>query len=360
MIDYNQPFELLPNRVWRTYKGGAMLDQMQGGEGEDGHFPEDWVGSATRAANMGREDLPDEGVGRARGGDAMEYTMEVLYQGEPDKALGAAHVKAYGAQPYLLVKLLDAAMRLHIQAHPSAVWAKQHLAADSGKTEAWWILGARQEEAWVYMGFQHPPTPAQWKRIIDEQDLPAMAACFEKVPVKAGDVLLVEGGVPHAIGPGVLMVEIQEPTDYVVRCEYAHGGLQLPESARTMGLGLDRVLDVFDYTEYPLAEVKARFGPQASVLREADGGREEVLLGAPQTDRLELRRVECKGVLPLATDGRFSILIVLEGEGWLRAGGRELVLKPWSCYFLPACLADISLQGALSVARCLPPRSPNT
>ncbi|HIG57217.1 MAG TPA: hypothetical protein EYQ18_25130 [Candidatus Handelsmanbacteria bacterium] len=360
MIDYNQPFELLPNRVWRTYKGGAMLDQMQGGEGEDGHFPEDWVGSATRAANMGREDLPDEGVGRARGGDAMEYTMEALYQGEPDKALGAAHVKAYGAQPYLLVKLLDAAMRLHIQAHPSAVWAKQHLAADSGKTEAWWILGARQEEAWVYMGFQHPPTPAQWKRIIDEQDLPAMAACFEKVPVKAGDVLLVEGGVPHAIGPGVLMVEIQEPTDYVVRCEYAHGGLQLPESARTMGLGLDRVLDVFDYTEYPLAEVKARFGPQASVLREADGGREEVLLGAPQTDRLELRRVECKGVLPLATDGRFSILIVLEGEGWLRAGGRELVLKPWSCYFLPACLADISLQGALSVALCLPPRSPNT
>jgi len=61
-MDYNQPFELLPNRVWRTYKGGAMLDQMQGKVGEDTHFPEDWVGSATRAANMGRENLPDEGV----------------------------------------------------------------------------------------------------------------------------------------------------------------------------------------------------------------------------------------------------------------------------------------------------------
>ena len=96
-----------------------MLDQMQGKMGEDAHFPEDWVGSATRAANMGREDLPDEGVGRARGVDGVECSMEQLYQGEPEKALGAAHVEAYGAQPYLLVKLLDAAMRLHIQAHPS-------------------------------------------------------------------------------------------------------------------------------------------------------------------------------------------------------------------------------------------------
>lgn len=355
-IDYEQPFELLPNRVWRTYKGGAMLDRMEGKEGEDGHFPEDWVGSATRAANMGREDLPDEGVGRARGVDGVEYSMEALYQGEPEKALGAAHVKAYGVQPYLLVKLLDAAMRLHIQAHPSVAWAQKHLRADSGKTEAWWILGARQEQAWVYMGFQHAPTPEQWQRIIAAQDLAAMAACFEKVPVRAGDVLLVEGGVPHAIGPGILMVEIQEPTDYVVRCEYAHGGLELPESARTMGLGLDRVLDVFDYNEYSLAAVKARFGPQVSVVTAADGGREEVLLGAPQTDRLELRRVQCKGNLPLDVDGRFSILIVLAGEGRLRAGGRELVLKPWSRCFLPAGLAEVVLAGELSVARCLPPR----
>ena len=64
-IDYNQPFELLPNRVWRTYRGGAMVDAIEGKEGEDGHFPEDWVGSATRAANMGRKKFADEGVGRA-------------------------------------------------------------------------------------------------------------------------------------------------------------------------------------------------------------------------------------------------------------------------------------------------------
>lgn len=357
-INYDQPFELLSNRVWRTYKGGATLDQIEGKEGEDGHFPEDWVGSATRAANMGREELVDEGVGRARGVDGEEYTMEELYRRDPERALGAAHVAAYGAQPYLLVKLLDAAMRLHIQAHPSVAWAKKHLGVESGKTEAWWVLGTRGEEAWVYLGFQHSPSPEEWRRIVDAQDLTAMEACFEKVPVKAGDMLLVEGGVPHAIGPGVFMVEVQEPTDYVVRCEYAHGGLQLDEAARTMGLGLDRVLDLFDYAEYPLKEVKTRFGPRARMVSESPGGREEVLLGAPQTDRLELRRIEARGGFALETDGRFSILIVSEGEGRLRAGGRELVLKPWSRCFLPASLSGIELEGDLRVARCLPPNPP--
>ena len=176
-------------------------------------------------------------------------------------------------------------------------------------------------------GGKHPASTGEHygsRRIVDAQDLVAMETCFERVPVEAGDVLLVAGGVPHAIGPGVFMVEIQEPTDYVVRCEYAHGGLELDEAARTMGLGLERVLDLFDYAEYPLADVKTRFGPQTRTIAETAGGREEVLLGAPQTDRLELRRIEARGEFALDSDGRFSILIVSEGEGRLRAGGWEL------------------------------------
>jgi len=42
-------------------------------------------------------------------------------------------------------------------------------------------------------------------------------------------VLRVNGGATHAVGAGLLLVEVQEPTDDVVRCEYAHGGMELPE-----------------------------------------------------------------------------------------------------------------------------------
>ena len=327
-INYHQPFILLPNRVWRSYQGGRVLDQLQGrANPADSHFPEDWVGSATTAINPGRE-VANEGVGTARTIDGETYSMAQIYTSSPEDALGADHVQAFGAQPQLLVKLLDSGIRLHIQAHPNVQWAQQHLNADSGKTEAWWILQTRTDDAYVYLGFQHPPAIPEWRRIVAEQDFDAMLACFDRIRVAAGDVLLVEGGVPHAIGPGITMVEIQEPTDFVVRCEYAHGGVELPESARTMGLGLDRVLDLFDYTQYPAETVKERFGPQRRTLAESVAGFEEALLAAPQTDRVEVRRVQCRDRMDLALDGRYSILIVLEGEGEIEADGVTVRLEP--------------------------------
>ena len=52
-----EPFyRLLPNRVWRTYLGGGTLDAISGVQPpEDGHFPEDWILSTTRAVNVGRK-----------------------------------------------------------------------------------------------------------------------------------------------------------------------------------------------------------------------------------------------------------------------------------------------------------------
>jgi len=356
MINYQQPFLIRPNRVWRTYQGGAILEQWSGvDQPADSHFPEDWVGSATRAVNPGREHLTEEGIGRAQTMSGEAYSMHDLYTTDPLAALGAAHVAAYGAEPYLLVKLLDSAMRLHIQAHPSVEWARQHLNANSGKTEAWWILETRSTDGYVYMGFQRPPTPQEWKAMIEAQDVAAIEACFERIPVQSGDILLVEGGVPHAIGPGIAMIEIQEPTDYVVRCEYAHGGLQLPESARTMGLGLDRVLDLFDYHAYSAAVVKERFGPRPRLIAETDGGSEMALLAAPQTDRIELRQLNSKGVHNLDLDGRFSILIVTAGSGTLTGDGIAVPLQRWTRLFLPAALQHVQLNGEVTIARCLPP-----
>jgi len=360
-IDYHQPFELLANRVWRTYTGGKLLDRIEGKpDPADGRFPEDWVGSATRAVNAGREDLVDEGIGSARAADGAVHSMERIYTTDPAAALGAAHVAAFGPQPQLLVKLLDSAMRLHVQAHPSAPWATRHLGSTSGKTEAGWILEARQEDPWVYLGFQRPPTPDAWRDMIDRQDIEAMTACFDRVPVAPGDVLLIEGGVPHAIGPGLLMVEIQEPTDYVVRCEFAHGGAELPESARTMGLGLDRVLDMFDYTAYPIDAVPERFGPRPRTIGQTESGVEQVLLEAPQTDRVEVRRVRTSGQFDLDVDGRFTILVVLSGRGTVTADGTALPLEPWTRVFLPGAIGSATLRGELELARCMPPEPVST
>ena len=356
-INYKLLYRLPANRVWRTYNGGRVLDRIEGkASAEDGHFPEDWIGSATRAINAGREDIV-EGIGTAEAPDGSLVSMDTMIRTDPATMLGEKHVRAYGSQPQLLVKFLDSTERLQIQAHPTVPWAKERLSSPNGKTEAWWFLNARDEaDSWVLFGFQNPPRPGEWGRILREQDKEAMMSCFEKVPVKKGDVLLVEGGVPHAIGPGLFMIEVMEPTDWVVRCEFSHGGLNNDPKSQCMGLEIDEVLDMFDYTPVSAREVPERFGPVPVTVREDENGTEVQLIGRPQTDRLEVRRVRGSGDFELADDERFSILLMLEGSGVLSAGGAELGLKPWDKVLLPAACSSVSLNGDFQAARCLPPR----
>ena len=78
-----------PNRVWRTYPGGLKLDQMEGLEKpEDKHFPEDWIGSTTRAINKGREHPIEEGLSKVMIGEES-MTLKSLCEKEPIALLGA-------------------------------------------------------------------------------------------------------------------------------------------------------------------------------------------------------------------------------------------------------------------------------
>ena len=64
------PFLLDNPRAWRTYLGGRMLDALHGdSNGEDGHFPEEWILSTVAARNAGREQFPEEGMSHLRGTD---------------------------------------------------------------------------------------------------------------------------------------------------------------------------------------------------------------------------------------------------------------------------------------------------
>ncbi|MDI1319737.1 MAG: class I mannose-6-phosphate isomerase, partial [bacterium] len=234
---------LPPNRVWRTYSGGLMLDRMAGlAAPADSTFPEDWLGSTTRAINPNREHLT-EGLSRVvfSGGEAV---LADLVAADAEYFLGAAHVARFGTNPMVLVKYLDAAVRLPLQVHPTVEFSRRHLNAESGKTETYYILSTRPEvtEPFIYLGFQHPPTRAELRRQIVEQDIAAMEKCFEKIPVQPGDVYVVPGGLPHAIGGGVLMVEVMEPTDFVARVEFTVAGRVIPEPARFMGRDVEFAL----------------------------------------------------------------------------------------------------------------------
>jgi mannose-6-phosphate isomerase len=358
MPDHRGKLVLLPpHRVWRTYQGGRSLDALAGVPAPvDTHFPEDWVASTTRAINAGREQIR-EGVSPVIiAGRTTDFA--VLLASDPEYFLGPRHVAKFGAQPQLLVKLLDPSIRLHFQAHPTADFARRFLNAPSGKTEAYHILAARPGiTPYIYLGFQRPPSRDALRRMIEQQDIAALEACFDRIPVQPGDTYLVPGGVPHALGEGLLLVEIQEPSDLVVRFEFERGGYVLPEAARFMGRGLEFCLDVFDYSAWPANRlaVAAACPPRRRRALGADSYQDD-LIGPERTPCFRVRQSHLRGPVTKTEDSA-HIVIVTNGACTVRAGGETHHLKTCDKFFCPAGVGAVELQPmpTASLLECYPP-----
>ncbi|MEZ0215906.1 MAG: class I mannose-6-phosphate isomerase [Rariglobus sp.] len=361
MSDLRGKLLLLPqNRVWRTYTGGRTLETLAGvAAPADSHLAEDWIGSVTESRIPGR-DQPGEGISTVLMG-GRTHNLRALIEADPVYHLGAAHVTAFGSHPMLLVKFLDSAIRLHFQCHPSRTFARARLGSNSGKTEAYHILGVRPgvTQPYFYMGFQHPPEPAELKRMILEQDIAAMERCFEKMPARPGDTFLIPGGFPHALGEGVFMVEIQEPTDFAVRYEFDRGGYVLPEAARFMGRDVDFALEMIDATKRPIAEIERDY--RCRPTREAElgpGSYTDSLIGPEKTPCFRVKKTTLASPVVRPSSGGFHIGIVTAGACDVSVGGETLRLNRYDKYFLPAGLGAARftpLGGTAEILECHPP-----
>ena len=365
-----------PNRVWRTYPGGKTLDQLaRVPSPADSHFAEDWIASATRAVNppQAASATPDvqpsipPGISRVRiGHDPGTRDFAELLASDPEYFLGAAHVKKFGAQPQLLVKFLDSGTRLHFQVHPTREFARRVLGAPSGKTEAYYVLGVRTSElsasepsGYIYVGFQRPPTTAELRDYILAQNIAGIESCFDPIPVKPGDTFIIPGGTPHALGAGVFMVEIQEPSDLVIRFEFERAGYVLPESARFMNRDVDFALSVFDLTPVTSSDLENRVRCRARRIREfGPGSWQDELIGPAQTDCFRVCRTHVE--VPWSkTESSSVVAIVTAGSLLAEAGGERHKIDIYEKFFLPAGLGSVKLtplHGPVEILECFPPR----
>lgn len=352
---------LPPNRVWRTYLGGATLDRMEGKDvPADTHFPEDWILSTTAAINQGREEYREEGLSRTRIAD-RELSLRDLFAEQPQEMVGPEHYRRFGAQAAFLLKYLDSSIRLHLQCHPTVPFSQQHLNSNAGKTEGYVILGHRPEvQPYIYLGFQRPPDPVRFRQAIVEQDTAFILSCFDRIPVKAGDVFLVPGGLPHAIGEGVFMIEIMEPTDFAVRIEFERGGYVLPEASRFMGRDVDFALSMFDFTAYDLEQLKARFFVEPRLLEEQGRNRRWSLFDSRYTGCFRVERLEVADRMTVSHDG-FRVMIVTSGSGTIRSGDTVISVRQGDRRLIPHQTENVTLESAtgmeLIVAR--PPQASN-
>jgi mannose-6-phosphate isomerase len=302
--------------VYRFYRGGALLASFRGEQEGDGPYPEDWLGSVTEASNPGRDE-PGAGLTRLDDGRLLRDVIAA----DPVSWLGLANVDRFGATTALLVKLLDAAERLPVHAHPSRAFAREHLGSRLGKTEAWLVVATREDAAEVFVGLREPVERSVYRHWIERQDVEALRSSLNRVEVRAGDLVYVPAGSPHAIGAGVLIAELQEATDFSIVCEWT--GFPIEPADAHLGLGWDTALAALDLDRHePVRELP----PEAAAFFWAD---EE---GA-------------------ARAGRFAVLLVLEGEGEIE-GQRA---RRGDAFAVPACAGALDVSSGLRLLRCLAP-----
>jgi mannose-6-phosphate isomerase len=348
-----------PNRVRRSYSGGRLLDELAGAASpSDSEQPEDWLASLTHANNPGAH-IPDEGLCvLSIEGEAVRLRDLVL--ADPVYFLGSAHLAAFGPDPKLLVKFLDPAIRLHFQVHPSTDFARAFLSSPSGKTEAYHVLAVRPDcDAQLYLGFQHPPTRQSLTRMIASQDIAAIKACFDPITVRAGDTVIVPAGTPHALGAGLFVVELQEPSDLVVRFEFERGGRVLPESSRFMGRGLEFCLDVFDLNPRPISEEINPFRCHPKRMRTWPGGHSsrDELIGSQHTPCFRLTRLHLGEPITM-NEAEWILCIVADGACDVSDSTQSHRISKYHTFLLPAGVGPVTLTPvghSAVILECRPP-----
>jgi mannose-6-phosphate isomerase len=354
----NKIIKFTANRVWRTYQGGKLLDQIEGKENpQDSSFPEDWIGSTVEARNIGREEI-SEGLATILTDEDQSVPFRDILLSDPEQFLGTKAGSTRSLDDIPLVKYLDSATRLHFQAHPTRAFAQERLGAPRGKTEAYVILEIREDvkEPYIYAGFQRSPSREQLKEWIENQDIASIEKCFDRIPVKPGDVFLLPGGRPHALGEGILMLEIMEPSDLAVRFEFERCGYVIPEKARFMDRGIETALDVFNFDPVPPEKIDEEFRCEPKLLIDDNSGNTfEELIGPNKTSCFTVRRTSVKGKFSRQQDA-FFIGVVTQGSGIFLAGDEEILLNQWDRFFCPANIKDFQYESktGMTVLECYP------
>lgn len=330
-MSLSTPLLLGPNQpLDRPYRGGAGIARFRGTPQPSPFTPEDFVGSTTEVfagGGVGLTVLPD---GR---------TLRDAVDADPVAYLGEEHVGRFGARTMLLVKLLDTAERLFVHYHPDDAFAARHLRSPLGKTEAWAVVET-EGDAYATLGFRRPVERAEVRAWWDGQDTDAMLDAMNRVPLSAGDTLLVPAGLAHAIGPGVTLVELQQPTDLSILLERR----SLTEAEALLGLDFDTAVGGLVLDATPAERIET--------LRQGRGA--ETLFPADADPFFSAERLRVAGSREL--EPAFSVLVVLDGTGTLESAAGSLPLRRGSTVLTAFGDGPVGLNGELELIRCRPPR----
>ena len=215
----------------------------------------------------------------------------------------------------LLIKFIDSRESLSIQVHPGDDYALQK-EDEYGKNELWYVVDC-EPESYLYCGFSRDTDEAEVRRRIEDGTLTEI---LNKIPVKKGDSYFIENGTVHAIGPGVLICEIQQSSNVTYRL---YDYQRRDKYGELRELHIDKAMEVTNFHEKDMEAAKTMECKYFSIEKSVFDGAVSFNLD----------------------DSSFRAFVVLEGSGQVSCGEESLAYRPADCFFVPAGKKTVVFHG---------------
>jgi mannose-6-phosphate isomerase len=160
--------------------------------------------------------------------------------------------------------------------------------------------------------------------------------------------------MPHAIGENILMLEIREPSDWVVYWEFEREGVLVPPEARFLGKGLDFCLDSFQYEAKTVEEVTRDHRLSPVMIEFGAHFHLEQLVGPEISAGFKVQRLMLEGnVENLSIPGGIpQVGVVTKGTVQFTVGDEVIVLKAGESLFIAGGVHYLEVQSLLPGEIC--------
>jgi mannose-6-phosphate isomerase len=243
----------------------------------------------------------------------------------------------------LLLKFIFPSDKLSIQVHPDDNYARAHEAAagGQGKTEMWHIVSAKPGSE-LLLGLKSGVTKKEFSAAIGSKSLEDL---FQVHPAEAKETYFIPARVPHSIGGGMVVFEVQQYCDLTYRV-YDYG--RLDGNGQPRKLHIDQALDVIQFGGPRIDKVRP--------LQWASQKMEIALLVACKYFATERWRIAEFFTARPKTDA-FNLLAFLAGSGTMRWDGGKTQYATGECWFMPASLKSYELipEGETTLTRTFMP-----
>ena len=236
----------------------------------------------------------------------------------------------------LLLKFIFPKDKLSIQVHPDDSYAAAHeqAAGGRGKTEMWHVVSA-EPGARLLAGLKTGVTRERFRAALADHTLEEL---FESYEVSAGDTFFLPAGVPHSIGPGMIVCEVQEYSDLTYRV-YDYG--RVDASGKPRQLHVQRALEVINFQW----DGNTKASTRSTVAREKSSWQPLVDCAYFSATKLQIDEEIELNVGPRAGE-QFKLSVFLEGRGGIESFGEpsglgkrgvsEFSYNQGECWFFPA------------------------